>query len=208
MTHTRISEPSSPCCVASLPQEVVGTRGEQCLQWLCSIKPQRWVLLWHWQGRKFHGHFGCLGSMVANREACTEGAVWPGPCVALTGVTYQRQSLKAGGKTDVGGRERMLPSYSPVPGKDALQRICRAGDAGRSQVPSPAGCAAQSTEHPAPWCQFRTLWDVQGDASRHPCVPTAMAAVLGLLEKQQSKPQAFLASIALAFCLQLISSWF
>lgn len=39
-------------------------------------------------------------------------------------------------------------------------------------------------------------------------MPIAMAAVLGLLEKQQCKPQAFLASIVLAFCLQLISSWF
>lgn len=39
-------------------------------------------------------------------------------------------------------------------------------------------------------------------------MPMAMVAALGLLEKQQNKPQAFLASVALAFCLQLISSWF
>lgn len=54
-----------------------------CLQWLCKIKPQRWVLLrllWHWQGREFHGHFGCLGSMVANGEDGAEGALWPSPC--------------------------------------------------------------------------------------------------------------------------------
>lgn len=69
-------------------------------------------------------------------------------------------------------------------------------------------CCLCCTEHPAPWCQFWTLWDVEGDASRHPCVPTAMAAVLGLLEKQQCKPQAFLAGVVSAFCLQLISSWF
>lgn len=43
------------------PQEVVGTYGEQGL---CSIKPQRWVLLpllWLWQGSLFHGHFGQRG---------------------------------------------------------------------------------------------------------------------------------------------------
>lgn len=34
--------------------------------------------------------------------------------VPVTGVTCQGKSLKAGRKVDVGGRERMLPSYSYV----------------------------------------------------------------------------------------------
>lgn len=46
--------------------------------------------------------------MVADGEAGADCAV---PALALTGVACQRKSLKAGGKT-VGGRERVLPSYS------------------------------------------------------------------------------------------------
>lgn len=210
MTHTCVSEPFSLCCVSSLPQEVAGTCGERCWQWLCNTKPQSWVLLpflWHWQGRKFHGHFGA----ATQQGGWCRGCSVPGqvPALALSGVTCQRKSLKDRcGWQREDAPELQLHGASPVPGKDALHRICGAGEGVKSQVPNAAGCAVQSSEHPAPWCQFWTPWDVQGDASRQPCVPTAMAAVLGLLEKQRSKPQAFLAGAALAFCLQLISSWF
>lgn len=45
----------------------------------------------------------------------------------------------------------------------------------------------QSALHPAPWCWYRTLWDIQGDASRPSCTHTAITGMLGLPEKQQSK---------------------
>lgn len=130
------------------------------------------------------------------------------PALVLTGATCQRKSLKAGGKADVGGREDMLPCYSCMVPALFLAKMPCTESVGLGRRVRAKCCWLCCTEHPAPWCQFWTLWGVQGDASRHPCMPTAMAAVLGLLEEQQSKPQAFLASVALAFCLQLISSCF
>lgn len=65
-------------------------------------------------------------------------------------------------------------------GRLVLQALC-----GRVPALALTGVTCQRshwlccTEHPAPWCQFRTLWDVQGDASRHPCVSMAMVAALG-----------------------------
>lgn len=124
------------------------------------------------------------------------------PALALVGVTCRRESLKAGGRMDVGGGgERTLPSHGcVVPALLLAEMLCAAsrgaGERGGSRVPSPAGCAAKSAVHPAPRCRCQTLWDIQGDASRHPRTQTAIAGVLGLLEKQQSKPQVFLASVA------------
>lgn len=66
----------------------------------------------------------------------------------------------------------------------------------------------QSAVHPAQWCWYRTLWDLQGDARRPSCTHMAVTGMLGFPEKQQSKPQALLASLVQAFCLGLISSWF
>lgn len=127
MTHTCISKPSSLCSLSSLPQEVVGTCGEQCLQWLCNIKPQRWVLLplwWHWQGRKFHGHFGCLGSVVADREAGAAGALWPSPCpgshwcdlpeVPLAVLHRAQNILPRGASSGPCGMFRVMPAGTRV----------------------------------------------------------------------------------------------
>lgn len=95
----------------------------------------------------------------------------------------------------------MLPSCGcVVPALLLAEMLCTAshgaGVRSGSRVPSPTGCAAKSTVHPAPRCGYQTLWDVQGDASRHPHTHMAIAGRLGLLEKQQSKPQVFLASVA------------